>query len=111
MISPQVPGGGAVRETVLDHQPDGPVLNPMGVEALGCGEVGHVGGETDPTGPAPVAGIGEGEFDRTVGLGVTHVEQVAEVGIVAWGRVATPRAGTVPIYPASDLPHEKWRRS
>jgi hypothetical protein len=101
MISPHVPGSGAVRETVLDHQPDGQLLNPTGVEALGCGEVGHVGRETDPAGPAPMAGIGEVDLDRAVGLGVTHVEQVAEVGIVARGRVAAPGAGTVLVHPAA----------
>ena len=52
MISPQVPTGRAVGQTVLRNESDSPVLDATCVEALGKCEVGQVGGKVAATGSA-----------------------------------------------------------
>ena len=52
MISPQVPTGRPIRQTVLRDEAHGQLLDATGVEALGECEVGQVGGEVAATGSA-----------------------------------------------------------
>src|SRR4051812_46312407 len=56
VVAPQGPAGGAVRQAVLDDEPDGGVDDPARVVTAGFGQVGHVGVEVLPTAGAVVLG-------------------------------------------------------
>ena len=59
MVSPEVPTGGLIGQAVLHDQPNGQRHDPMGIEGLGRGQVGHVGGEIVAALSAVMLGIGE----------------------------------------------------
>jgi hypothetical protein len=58
MVTPQVPGGGAVRQAVLDHAAHCGSDNAVGVMTVGHGQIQHVGVEVMVAVPAIVLGIG-----------------------------------------------------
>ncbi len=107
MIPPEAPAGGAVRQAVLDDQPDGGVDDPAGVVAAGVGQVGHVGHvdvEVLAAAGAVVPGVGHDDVVRPTGAGVAEVVEGAAAAAIAVGAVAAPRARPAPVVaaPAGD---------
>src|SRR3954470_11220147 len=93
VVAPQGPLGGAVRQGVLDHQPDGGVDDPAGVVAAGAGQAGHVGVEVLAAPGAEVLGVEHDEVAGPTREGVAEVVEGAAGGAVPVGAVAASRAG------------------
>src|SRR5262245_23879597 len=102
VVTPQGPLGGAVRQAVLDHQPDGGVDDPAGVVAAGVGQVGHVGVEVLAALRAEVLGVEHDEVAGPAGEGVAEVVEGAAGGPVTVGAVAAPRAGPAAVVAAAE---------
>src|SRR5579884_90941 len=92
MIPPEAPTGGAVRQAILDDQPDGGVDDPAGVMAAAIGQVGHVGVEVLPAAGAVVPGVEDDDVAGPAGEGVAEVVEGAAAPTIAVGAVAAPRA-------------------
>src|ERR1035438_1471569 len=58
MIAPQVPGGGAVRQAILDDAPHGGGDDAVGIVPVGHRQIQRVGVEVMIAAPAIVLGIG-----------------------------------------------------
>jgi hypothetical protein len=93
MISPQVPAGTAVGQTVLGDESHGELLDASGVEALGECEVGQVGGEVAPTGPAAMPGECHDQVERSAGAWIAEIVECACADAVSSGGAVTPGTG------------------
>src|ERR1035441_8744769 len=78
MVSPQVPGGGAVRQAILDDAPYGGGDHAVGVVAVGHGQIQHVGVEVMIAAPAIVLGIGHVKITRPAANGIAQLMQCAK---------------------------------
>src|SRR5438045_362844 len=92
MIPPEVPAGRSVRQAVLDDQPDGRLLDAVGVVALGQGQVGHVGVEAPAAVGTAVLGVGDHDVDRPAGADIPQVMERPPPLVAAWGRPAAAGA-------------------
>jgi hypothetical protein len=93
MISPQVPTGSPVGQTVIGDESHGQLLDASGVEALGECEVRQVGGEVAPTGPAAMPGEGNDQIERSAGARIAEVVERACADAVSSGGAVTPGTG------------------
>src|SRR5271170_207739 len=73
MVSPKMPGGGAVRQAILDDAPYGGRDHAVGVVAIGHGQIQHVGVEVMIAAPAIVLGIGHMHITRPAANGITQI--------------------------------------
>ena len=73
VVAPEVPTGGAIRQSVFDDHPNGRLLHAVGIMALRQRQVGHVGVEGASAAGAPVFGVGNHDVDRAAGAGVTEI--------------------------------------
>jgi hypothetical protein len=77
VIAPEVPGCSAVRQGVLNNQPDGQALDAARVEGLGQGLCRQVSGEAAVADAATVSGEGDVNLNGTTGLKVAQVKEAA----------------------------------
>jgi hypothetical protein len=71
VVTPEVPTGGFVGQTVLGHQADSQLLNTAGVMALGQGQIGHVDGKVTTAVAAVMFGVADNEVKRVTRARVT----------------------------------------
>src|SRR5262245_45648266 len=102
VVAPQGPAGGAVRQTVFDHQADGRVDDAAGVVAARVGQVGHVGVEVPAALRAEVPGVEHDEVAGPPGEGIAEVGEGAAAPAIAVGAVAAPRAGPAAVVAAAE---------
>src|SRR5512135_3597725 len=102
VVAPQGPAGGAVREAVLDDEPDGRVDDPAGVVAAGVGQVGHVDVEVPSATGAVVSGVEHDDIAWPAGEGVAEVVEGAAAPPVAVGAAAAARTGPAAVVAAPD---------
>ena len=102
MIAPEAPTGGAVREAVLDDQPDGGLDDAAGIVTAWSGQVGHVGVEELAAAGAIVLGIEHDQVTGPAGESVAEVVEGAAGRPVAVGAVAAARAGPATVVAAAD---------
>jgi hypothetical protein len=77
MVTPEVPGGGLVGQTVLGDHADRQLLDATGVMALGPGQVGKIDGEVAIAGATVMLGVGNDQIDRAARSRVAEVVQGA----------------------------------
>ena len=94
VVAPQVPGGGLVGQTVLDHHADSQVLDAARVLAFGPSQVGQVSREVVVAVAAVMFGEGNQEVDGATGAWVAQVVQGTGIDGVASSTVTTARAAT-----------------
>jgi len=101
MITPEVPTGGAIRQSVLDDQTDGQPLDAAGIQALGRGEVGQVGGEATAATATAMPREGNEQVAGPLGAGIAEVMEAtciqgiaAGTPTTAWARPRGVVAGT-----------------
>jgi hypothetical protein len=99
MITPQVPGGGAVRQAVFDDAPHRHRNDAVGVVAVGHGQIQHVGVEVVVAVPAIVLGIRHMQIAGPTPDSIAQFVQGALGGSQPASALITPRttlAGIVP---------------
>ena len=94
MVSPKMPGGGAVSQAILDDAPHGGGDHAVGVMAVGHGQIQHVGVEVMIAAPAIVLGIGYLQITRPAANGIPQIMQRALNSPQSRGAVAAE--GTTP---------------
>ncbi|MBV8402528.1 MAG: hypothetical protein JOZ17_27985 [Acetobacteraceae bacterium] len=102
MVAPEGPGGGAVRQAILDDQADGGVDDRAGVVAAGVGQVGHVRVEVPATAGAVMAGVEHDDVAGPSGERVAEVVESTAAATIAVGAVAAARAGPAAVIAAPD---------
>jgi hypothetical protein len=102
VVTPEGPFGGAVRQAILDHQPDGCIDDPACVVAAGVSQVGHVGVEVPAALRAEVLGVQHDGVAGPTGERVAEVVEGAAGGPVTVGAVAAPRAGPAAVVAAAE---------
>src|SRR4051794_3484707 len=103
VVAPEVPGSSPVGQAVVDDQTDSPLLDAVGVQTLGQGQLGKIHGETTATTEAAMAGEGNDDIDGLLGPGVAKVMQGPTGHGVTTGTTATARAGPRRIVSAAPL--------
>jgi hypothetical protein len=102
VLAPETPTGGAIRQTVLDNQPDGGVNDASGVVAARMGEIGHIGVEVFATAGAVVLGVEHDHVSWPPSERVAQVMESAVGGAIAIRTVPTPRAWSPPVIATAD---------
>jgi hypothetical protein len=92
MVTPEVPTGCLVRQSILGNEADGHAHDAMGVVSLGCGKVGHVGVEILAALAALVLRVGEMNFTRPTTDKVAEVVQFSREKFLAAAAFAAARA-------------------
>lgn len=95
MVTPQVPGGSAIGQAILDDDADSQILNAAGVQAVGQGKVSQVGGAAGAAITAAVFGEGDDEVDRDSGAGIAEIVEGTGDPAVAAGPQTTMGTGTL----------------
>lgn len=93
MISPEVPTGRPIGQTVLGNESDRPLLDTPGVEALGECEVGQVGGEVDATGSAAMPRESNDQINGSADVCIAEVVERACADAVSSGGAVTRGTG------------------
>jgi len=93
VVTPEVPTGGLVGQTVLGHQADRQVLDAAGVQAFGPGQVGEIDAEVAITVGAVMFGVADHQIDRTARARIAQVVHGARGHSVA-SRAATAATAT-----------------
>jgi hypothetical protein len=73
VITPQVPTGVLVGESVFTHQANSQILDATCVEALGQSQFGHVHSEATATVCAAMSGEGNEQVDGPSGVSVAQI--------------------------------------
>jgi len=94
VIPPEMPTGGLVGQAVLGDQAYGEILDTLGVEALGSGEIREVHGKAPAAGGAAVSGEGNDQINGSSGARIAQIVQGAGVHSVTPRRMATAWATT-----------------
>jgi hypothetical protein len=89
VVPPYMPGGLAIRKTIIDDKPYGRIEHAACVTRTGDRQVGHVGVEVDPAMLATVLGVRNQDIPGSPGM---HVAQVMQEAFAAAVAVATPAA-------------------
>src|SRR5262249_56418567 len=103
MVTPQVPGSGPVRQTVLRHQTHGQADDPVRVVAARRCQVRQVGVEEEATEAAGVFGVNHAQLTRPVTAWAADIQQGAVAQAVAWARPSATRASASGIVPRAAL--------
>src|SRR4051794_441878 len=93
MVTPAMPGGGSVGQSVLDDEAHSRGDDPMRVATTDWSEVGHVGVEVEPTALAAVQGVHQMDVARPVAREAADVVKDAVPEIVAIAAAPATRAG------------------
>jgi hypothetical protein len=109
MVAPEVPTGGLIGQAVLHHQPDGQGHDPVGIEGLGAGQVGHVGGEIATAPGAVVLGVGEPDIAGPAAHRVTQIMQGAGPDPIPGARLVTFRTGPTLVIPTARDELRGWQ--
>src|SRR5262245_43883005 len=89
VVAPEVPTGGPVGQTILDHEPHGEVQPAVGVLTAGWCEIGEVHVKVFATLRTGVLRIGDHEITRTPQVEIPQVVQRPLGLLVPIGRVTT----------------------
>ena len=92
MVSPEMPTGRAVRQSVLHHQPHRQRDDPLGVVALGWGEVPGVHVEVTAAFAAVMLGVREMDVPRSFADQIPQIMQRPLDGAIAVAASAAFRA-------------------
>jgi predicted regulator of Ras-like GTPase activity (Roadblock/LC7/MglB family) len=103
VVTPAVPTGGFVGQTVLGHQANSQLLDAAGVMALGQGQIGQVDGKVTAAVTAVMFGVANNEVKRMAGARVTQVVQGARGNSVASSAEAAAATTACRIVAASTL--------
>src|SRR3954451_10358737 len=103
VVTPEVPTGGLVGQTVLDHQANRQLLDTAGVMALGQGQIGQVDGKVTAAVATVMFGVTDNEVERVAGARVTQVVQGARGNSIASGAEAATGATARGIVAASSF--------
>ena len=104
MVTPQMPGGGAVGQAILDHQTHGHGEDTLGIVAAGGGQPGEIGTEMELARRAVVPGVGQAKDTRSVAHQAAEVVQGASTkDVTITGASATrARSPAVDVRPLGD---------
>jgi hypothetical protein len=94
MITPQVPAGELVGQTIFGDEPDGSLLDAAGVAAIGQSQVGEVTDEAAATAEAAMTGESDHQLNGAVGPSIAEIMEGADTDGIAAGAVATAWAGS-----------------
>ena len=75
MIAPEMPTGGAVRQTVIDDQSDGKFDDGIRVIGFEWSDRGRIDAEVFFTFTAVVVGKSQVDFDGTIGIAIAEVSE------------------------------------
>ena len=89
-----MPGGGAIRQAILHHQPDGQRDDAMGVMAFRCRQVVHRGVEIAVTAAAVMLGIPNDQVSGAAGVRVSHIMERSPHSSQTRGSMPALRART-----------------
>jgi hypothetical protein len=103
VVTPQVPTGRSIRQSVFDDQTDGCLLHTVGIVTRGKSQVERVGVEAASTMGATMFGIGNHEIDRSAGARVAQIMEgplpdvTARRRVVATGTATAARVAAAPL--------------
>jgi hypothetical protein len=101
MITPQVPTGSLIGQTVLHDESDSQSNHAMSVMGSGQGQIGHIRVEVFATTRATMLGVNEMDVVRPTRNQIAQVMQGPLAGSAAEAGFAATRTGTMREVPAA----------
>jgi hypothetical protein len=103
VVTPEVPTGRAIRQSVFDDHANGRLLHAEGIMALRQRQVGHVGVEGASASEAAVFGVGNHDVDRASGASVAEIMESPGSHVTTRRRASAARTGATSRIAASVL--------
>jgi len=109
MVSPQVPGGAAKRQTIFNYQPHGKRYYPMGIATAHRGKITHVSVKVYLIHFTAMFGINKLDIMRSARSGISQIMQESPPFAIPVASFATDGASPPSIVPGAVPQNRLWQ--